>query len=91
AEFSDDLNNTYTRWRKFKQVMYEKYAEVISKIAQICPLEFLSISCNSKGIKQTSKFYNMRDTTLYKITDSCPNLQYLKLESSKLSDISLEK
>ncbi|CAG8823424.1 34820_t:CDS:1, partial [Racocetra persica] len=42
-------------------------------------------------IKQTSEFYNMRDTTLCKITDSCPNLQYLKLESSKLSDISLEK
>ncbi|CAG8806102.1 18369_t:CDS:2, partial [Dentiscutata erythropus] len=64
---------------------------VISKIAQICPLEFLSVSCNSKGIKRASKLYNMKDTTLCKIANSCPNLQYLKLKSYKLSDISLKK
>ncbi|CAG8822530.1 11245_t:CDS:1, partial [Dentiscutata erythropus] len=27
AEFSGNLNNTCTRWRKFKQVMCGKYAE----------------------------------------------------------------
>ncbi|RHZ84511.1 hypothetical protein Glove_80g5 [Diversispora epigaea] len=62
---------------------------VISKITQICLLESLSVSCNSKGIKRSSELNNMKDTTLCKIANSCPNLQYLKLGSSKITDISL--
>ncbi|RHZ76349.1 hypothetical protein Glove_198g86 [Diversispora epigaea] len=66
-------------------------SNVIGKIAQICLLESLGVSCNSKAIKRSSKLNNMKDTTLCKIANLCPNLQYLKLESSKLSDISLKE
>ncbi|RHZ48898.1 hypothetical protein Glove_537g15 [Diversispora epigaea] len=62
---------------------------VISKIAQIYFLEFLSVSYNSKGIKQSSNITNIKDTTLCKITNSCSNLQHLNLGSSKITDISL--
>ncbi|CAG8559533.1 22340_t:CDS:2 [Dentiscutata erythropus] len=63
---------------------------VISKITQICLLESLSISCNSKGIKRFSKLNNMKDTTLF--AQSCINLRYLKLGYSKhITDISIIK
>ncbi|RHZ50998.1 hypothetical protein Glove_486g9 [Diversispora epigaea] len=51
---------------------------VISKIAQICPLEFLSVSGNSKGIKRASKLYNMKDTTLYPLGHCSAIERYLE-------------
>src|SRR2546421_6111431 len=66
---------------------------VISKIAQICHLESLNVTriMEIKNVKRFGKYKDMKDITLCKITNSCPNLQYLKLGSSKLSDISMKE
>ncbi|RHZ87235.1 hypothetical protein Glove_38g82 [Diversispora epigaea] len=60
----------------------------ISEIAQICSLESIIVSCNSRGIKRSSRLTNMGDTTLFACL--CTNFRYLKLGYNKhITDASI--